>query len=74
MLTNFLHGLASHNYVSPLHSSLHLGEKRAFRGSGRFKAFLLSEKGGKVFFIMLNMRCVRDLLGRGRELAVTVGF
>jgi hypothetical protein len=29
MLTNSLDGLASHNYVSPLHSLLHLGEKRA---------------------------------------------
>ncbi len=34
MLTNSLQGLASHNYVSTLHSSLHLGEKRAMRGSG----------------------------------------
>jgi hypothetical protein len=33
MLSSSLQGLASHNYVTPLHSSLHVGKKRAFRGS-----------------------------------------
>lgn len=31
MLSNSRQALASHNYVTPLHSSLHLGEKRATR-------------------------------------------